>query len=401
MPETPDHLTQDGGRSRQSRAHGRNGLCLWVAGSSLARRPGNGWLAAALLALAFLLPNATAQAPRSVNAAAIAAERPPQTLSAYRFFRDAGAREPNAGVTPYDLNTPLWSDGALKFRYVFIPPGMQARYNSEGVFEFPVGTVLIKTFAFAADMRTPTENVRFLETRLLIRREAGWIALPYVWNAEQTEARLSPIGADIPVQFTDEAGETVSLDWAVPNRNQCQACHDRAGAITPIGPSARNLNRAFPYAEGAENQLTRWSARDLLSGAPAATEAPRVPRSYDSSDGRLDARARAYLDVNCAHCHNPEGPAHTSGLDLSWSQREPIRWGVFKRPVAAGRGSAGFEFSIEPGHPERSILLHRMEATDPGVMMPETGRQLVDERAIALMRDWIAGMDAEGRLSEN
>ena len=123
-----------------------------------------------------------------------------------------------------------------------------------------------------------------------------------------------------------------------------------------------------------------------------------VPDAY--ADRPFEARARAYLDVNCAHCHNPAGPAHTSGLDLRWAQSEPARWGVLKRPVAAGRGSAGMNFSIEPGHPERSILLHRMTSTDPGVMMPELGRQRVDERAVALVRDWIAGMDDDGRVRE-
>ena len=374
----------------------------------------------ALLALLSLvcITTATAQAPAPVNQAVIAAERPPELLSAYHFFRDAGAREPNERVTPYDLNTPLYSDGALKFRYVFIPPGQQAQYRDEGVFEFPVGTVLIKTFAFAADMRQPTENVRFLETRLLIRRAEGWIALPYVWNEAQTEARLSPIGATIPVSFTNEQCQTIALDWAVPNRNQCKGCHDVAGEFTPIGPNARNLNRAgpeiafSPWSEGNDsaliprsdpistNQLDAWTDDHLLAGAPPGADAPRVPRAFDPASGSLDLRARAYLDVNCAHCHNPQGPAHTSGLDLRWSQHDPIAWGVGKRPVAAGRGSAGFEFAIDPGHPERSILLYRLRATDPGVMMPETGRQLVDERGAALIEDWIAHMDSEGRVHE-
>lgn len=352
-------------------------------------------LSAALALVVVLTAGAMAQAPPAVNAAAISAERPPQLLSAFGFFRDAGAREPNAGVTLYELNTPLYSDGALKFRYVYVPPEAQARYNPDGVFDFPVGTVLIKTFAFAADMRRPTENVRFLETRLLIRRADGWIALPYVWNEAQTEARLSPIGAQIPVSFTDEDGDAINLDWAVPNRNQCKGCHDLAGEFTPIGPSARNLNRDVAYATGAEGQLAHWRAAGILDQAPA--DAPRVANAYDASSGTLEQRARAYLDVNCAHCHNPQGPAHTSGLDLRWSQHEPIQWGVLKRPVAAGRGSAGFEFAIEPGHPERSFLLYRMQSTDPGVMMPETGRQLVDERGVALMRDWIAQMDSQGR----
>jgi uncharacterized repeat protein (TIGR03806 family) len=365
-----------------------------------------------MLAAVSIVGAATARVvPAPVNQAAIASERPPELLSAYRFFRDVAAREPNTGVTPYDLNTPLYSDGALKFRYVFVPPGQQAQYRDEGVFEFPVGTVLIKTFAFAADMRQPTENVRFLETRLLIRRPEGWIALPYVWNEAQTEARLSPIGATLLVSFTDEQGQAIALDWAVPNRNQCKGCHDLAGEFVPIGPSARNLNRQHDYAElsfngervGEQGQLRAWAVFGILDGlAPdrpdgSPTEHPRVPNAYDAS-APLEARARAYLDVNCAHCHNPQGPAHTSGLDLRWSQSDPALWGVLKRPVAAGRGSAGFEFAIEPGHPERSILLYRMQSTDPGVMMPETGRQLVDQRAVALIEQWIAEMDDQGRL---
>ena len=358
----------------------------------------------AALALTLCAASAVAQAPAGVNAAAISAERPPELLSAYRFFRDVGARQPNERVTPYELNTALYSDGALKFRYVYIPPGQTARYNPDTVFEFPVGTVLIKTFAFAADMARPTENVRFLETRLLIRRANGWIALPYVWNETQTEARLSPIGADIPVSFADEDGAAVAFDWAVPNRNQCKGCHDRAGELVPIGPSARNLS-SMPFPAGpheilivcsrepCDGQLALWRRLGILDGG--SSDAPRVPNAYDTEDGALAERARAYLDVNCAHCHNPEGPAHTSGLDLRWSQHEPVQWGVLKRPVAAGRGSAGFDFAIDPGHPERSILLYRMESTDPGVMMPELGRQRVDARGVALIREWIAGMDSD------
>lgn len=377
------------------------------------RRP----ILAALALIVLATASATAQVAPPVNQAAIAAERPPELLSAYRFFRDASARTPNERVTPYDLNTPLYSDGALKFRYVYIPAGQQAQYREDGVFEFPVGTVLIKTFAFAADMRQPTENVRFLETRLLIRRAEGWLAYPYVWNEAQTEARLSSIGANVPVNFTNEEGKAIALEWAVPNRNQCKACHDLAGELTPIGPSARNLNRTsdgeafspwnpdgasvqIPRSEPIQvNQLDSWTTNGLLAGAPHGEAAPSVPQAFDPR-APLELRARAYLDVNCAHCHNPQGPAHTSGLDLRWSQHEPIAWGVGKRPVAAGRGSAGFEFAIEPGRPERSILLHRMRSTDPGVMMPEIGRQLVDERGAALIEEWIARMDAEGRVPE-
>jgi uncharacterized repeat protein (TIGR03806 family) len=349
----------------------------------------------ALLAAAVALAgSAAAQATPGVDARAIAAADPPHLLSAYHFFQDAGARRPNAGVTPYDLNTPLYSDGALKFRYLYLPPHRQAAYRDDGVFELPVGAVLIKTFAFAADMRRPTENVRFLETRLLIHRPNGWVAYPYVWNQAQTQAELSPIGASIPIAFTDTDASSVAFDWAVPNVNQCKGCHDRAGAIAPIGPTARNLNRRLDYGNGAEGQLAHWLAAGMIDRAPA--DAPRLADAYDPASGALADRARAYLQVNCAHCHNPEGPAHTSGLDLRYSDTTPVQWGVRKRPVAAGRGASTFAFDIAPGHPEQSILIYRMTSTDPGEMMPELGRQRVDARAIALMRDWIAQMNPDG-----
>jgi uncharacterized repeat protein (TIGR03806 family) len=347
-------------------------------------------LFSALTALT-LVTSATAQpSPPPVDQRAIAAARPPQRLSDYRFFTDAGGRAPNAGVIAYELNTPLYSDGALKFRYLYIPLGAQAGYRDDGVFEFPIGAVLIKTFAFAADMTRPDENLRLLETRLLIRRAEGWATLPYVWNDAGTEALLSPVGADLDVRFSDEHGQQVALNWAVPNRNQCKGCHDRAGAITPIGPSARNLNRNHD----GQSQLALWLEAGLLDRLPA--DAPRAANAYDPASGTIEARARAYLDVNCAHCHNPEGPAHTSGLDLRWNADPAIAWGVGKRPTAAGRGSAGMQFAIAPGHPEQSFLLYRMESADPGVMMPELGRTLTDQRAVALMRDWIAGMGPDG-----
>lgn len=345
-------------------------------------------LAALAAFAALIVAAAEAQRPQPVNMAALAATAAAPTLDAYRLFTDAGARTPNAGVTPYVINTELYSDAALKFRFVFVPNGQRARYNAQGVLDFPVGTVLVKTFAVAPDMQhAPAENIRYLETRLLIRQQSGWVARAYVWNEAQTEARLTIAGAAIPVSYVDPHGEAASIEWRVPNRNQCGGCHEIGGAMTPLGPSARNLNR--------DGQLTALVNAGVLDAAPA--DAPRAPRAFDASTGSLDQRARAYLDVNCAHCHNPDGPAHTSGLDLRAATSDPVHWGVRKRPVAAGRGSAGFEFSIAPGAPERSILVYRMESLDPGVMMPELGRQRIDREGVALIREWIAAMDETGR----
>jgi uncharacterized repeat protein (TIGR03806 family) len=249
----------------------------------------------------------------------------------------------------------------------------------------------VKTFAYPADFRRPDEKVRALETRLLIRRPAGWTALTYVWNEAQTEATLKRAGARLDVAFTDPRGKAVAFSYAVPNVNQCKECHALNEALTPIGPKARNLNGQFPYADGPENQLARWTRLGLLEGAPAPAKAP-VTAVWDDPAFPLADRARAYLDANCAHCHNPAGVANNSGLYLDAETTDPGRAGRRQAPGRAGRGAGDLEFDIVPGDPDGSILIHRMESTEPGVMMPEVSRALVHTEGVALMRAYVAAM---------
>jgi uncharacterized repeat protein (TIGR03806 family) len=291
---------------------------------------------------------------------------------------------------PYDLNTPLFSDHASKYRFVYVPSGQAAVYNADEAFEFPVGSALIKTFAFPADLSKPDENVRLIETRVLLRRDTGWFAVAYVWNAGQTDADMKIAGAKVAVD-TILDGEPLSINYAVPNRNQCKGCHSVNGEIVPLGPKARNLNKDFAYPGGAENQLAHWAAAGILSGAPDAANAPAVPDWADEA-APVDARARAWLDVNCAHCHRREGPASNSGLFMTWGEQDPVALGIRKRPVAAGRGSGDRTYDIDPGHPDNSILLYRVESAEPGVMMPELGRTLADGRAVALLRAWVENL---------
>lgn len=317
----------------------------------------------------------------------LAADAAPE-LSDYRLFATAAARTPAPGVLPYDLINPLFSDHASKYRYVYVPKGKAAVYDADEAFDFPVGSVLVKTFAFAPDMRAPTASERFIETRLLIRKAEGWVAYPYIWNAEQTEAVYSPVGGRQRIDTIDETGARLSINYAVPNQNQCKECHQTSGVFLPIGPKARNLNHAGP--DGV-NELEDWSARGLLTGAPAPDAAPKVPYAFDAS-ADLGLRARAYLDINCAHCHKADGGASNSGLFLGWDETSPRGWGVHKRPTAAGKASGSNFYVIEPGHPDQSIMLTRMEATEPGMRMPELSRSTVDEKGVALIREWIAGL---------
>lgn len=343
-----------------------------------------------LASLAALIALAAAPAPQGVALDLLLAEAPAPKLSDYRLF--VGDR-PNTGLVPYSLNTPLFSDYAEKYRFVWLPPGTKARYREDGVFDFPVGATLVKTFAYPADLRRPDDDVRWLETRLLVRKAEGWVALAYVWDAERKEAVLKRAGARIDAVFVDAQGRTRQVDYRVPNQNQCKECHQLDKTLVPIGPRARNLNGDFAYADGRENQLARWTKLGLLEGAPQPSRAPRTAR-WDDPVEPLEARARAYLDANCAHCHQPRAIASNSGLFLQLEETRPTALGIGKRPVAAGRGSGGLEVSIAPGHPEASILVHRMASTEPGVMMPELGRSLTHEEGLALIRDYIRGLKA-------
>lgn len=344
---------------------------------------------AGLAIAAAILAGGTSPAPPRVAQEALLAETPARTLDAYRLFDAAG--RPAAELVPFAPATPLFSDYAEKERWLYLPPGTRIDYAPEGPLAFPVGAVLVKTFSYPADLRRPDEDVRRLETRLLIRKPAGWVALAYVWNEAQTEAVLKRAGARIPTGFVGASGTPRQVDYHVPNANQCKECHSRDGVLEPIGPSARNLNVAYPYADGRENQLARLTRLGLLSRAPAPASAPRTP-VWDDGAEPLERRARAYLDANCGHCHSPTGVADNSGLNLNLEETRASALGVGKAPVAAGRGSGGLAVAIAPGRPEASILVHRMASAEPGVMMPELGRSLVHEEGLALVRAWIAAM---------
>lgn len=310
----------------------------------------------------------------------------PKKLSEWHLFTGNGADlKPNTGVVPYDLNSPLFSDYAAKLRTVWMPSGKSAIYDPVKTFQFPAGTIISKSFSF---------NDRVVETRLLVNTAEGWVPLPYVWNADRTEAFLEIAPDAQKIAYHHPSGETIQVDYLIPNVNQCKNCHENAKVNTPIGPRARHLNKDYTYPDGTTvNQLVYWTKAGYLTGAPAdPKDAPRLPVWSDPKSGTLEERARAYLDINCAHCHNPDGPGNTSGLNLSALQNNMVAMGECKTPVAAGRGSGNLRFAILPGKPDESILVYRMASVEPKVMMPELGRSVVHREGLALIREWISSM---------
>jgi uncharacterized repeat protein (TIGR03806 family) len=317
----------------------------------------------------------------------------PKKLSEYGFFiGEMKELKPRADVLPYELNSALFTDYAHKARFVYVPPGKAAVFNPDETFDFPVGSVLIKNFFYYRDERQPSLGREIIETRLLVRQDTGWRSLTYRWNSEQTDAILWRVGELRHVSWTDAAGQTQTVLYAIPNENECYGCHSVNHRTMPIGPRARHLNRAFDYPDGRRHQLTKWTEKGILTGAPSDPTLMLRLASYTDTTQDLEERARAYLEINCAHCHNPRGPANNSGLNLNYDETSPTAYGVCKPPVAAGRGSGGLKYSIVPGKPEESILVHRMKIDDPGSKMPELGRDKVHREGVALIEEWIRNM---------
>jgi uncharacterized repeat protein (TIGR03806 family) len=251
----------------------------------------------------------------------------PQKLSAWHLFTaHSPALKPNRGVIPYE-NTPLFSDYSDKYRFVWISPGTSAHYRDDGPFEFPVGTVLAKTFAFPVGERSAE---KLIETRLLVHSKAGWVALPYVWDEKQSDATLQLVPDPVRVKWTDASARLHDFNYLIPNANECRECHENQNVLLPIGPKARNLNRELAYEDSVENQLEHWARVGYLQGLPATAARPRGAKWDDPGSGSVTDRARAYLDNNCAHCHQPGGQAGYTGVDLRLTQADPGAPGILQ-----------------------------------------------------------------------
>ncbi|MBK9151223.1 MAG: hypothetical protein IPM26_09550 [Saprospiraceae bacterium] len=317
----------------------------------------------------------------------------PAQLSGYRMFEmPLSAMQPKEGVVPYDLNAALFSDYAFKKRFIYIPEGKAMQYHCENVFDFPEGSLIFKFFYYPKDFRHPDKNIRIIETRVLHKKENEWQAYTYVWNESQTDASLILAGDNVPVEWVDAEGEKQAIKYSIPNVIQCKNCHEKSGAMVPIGPAGKHLNKDYAFSVTGINQLRHFADLKILNGWHESVRCTALVNYEKESSGSLDERARSYLDINCAHCHRPDGPARNSGLFLNFEEKQTTKYGLYKAPVAAGRGSGGLHYDIVPGHPDKSILLYRMQSLEPGIMMPESGRKLAHAEGIALIRAWIGNM---------
>jgi uncharacterized repeat protein (TIGR03806 family) len=315
-------------------------------------------------------------------------------LSSWDLFEDIGSQTPAADVLPYDLNTPLFSDYASKDRFVRLPIGEQAHWTSDGVIELPVGSVLVKTFSYLHDRRDPAQGRKLVETRVLVRGDQGWHGASYIYGDSPTDAQLAIAGSIVDTSWIHDDGTPRTNSYVVPNQNQCKNCHaEHDSVLTPLGPKARHVQ---------PDKLQAMIDIGALADAPPRDQWPAAIVSLDyaghAPTGTLDQRAREWLDINCAYCHNPTGAARTSGLFLNWEETDMAKLGVCKAPVATGRGSGGLQYDIVPGQPDQSILVYRISSTEPEIRMPELGRNLVHEEGVAMVREWITAMQGSCAL---
>lgn len=333
-----------------------------------------------------------------------ATERPLRLSDWQLFTVHENELVPNQSSVVFRPNNPLFTDYAHKLRTLWIPQDQQAELVDDEIV-YPVGTILSKTFYYpratnATLLKVADTGLRkieladnqLMETRLLVRKSEGWDAFPYVWNDEQTEAFLRVAGASKAVSLSNENSAAVSnFTYFVPNENQCAGCHTTVhpdGEMHPLGAVYGQLNLDTRESENIVSPLQEMIERGWLS---SEVNFPHS-ESWQDPTAEIEERALAYLNMQCGHCHNPQGAADTSGLILDDTKTAAINRGVCKPPVAAGGGAGDLRYAIVPGQPDESILLYRMRSDKPDEMMPELGRSLIHNEGVDLIRRWIAEM---------
>lgn len=317
---------------------------------------------------------------------------PYPVLSQYKFFKgEMKNLEPAYKVIPYDLSSTLFTDYAHKKRFVWMPEGKKATYAADGkVLNFPKGAVLIKNFYY--DNVLPNNTTRIIETRLMIKTADadGWIFADYIWNDEQTEATLDMRGKDTNISWLQN-GETKTINYRIPAEGECFTCHKSGSPALsiPIGPKPQNLNKDYAYADGSQNQLSRWISEGYLESAPQ-----NITSVIDWTDTTkpLELRVRSYLDINCAHCHS-EG-AHCSYRSMRFAFSEtttPQNLGICM-PTEENINPS-LIYIVAKRVPLRSALYYRMNSVLEAERMPLMGRSIVHTEAIDMIREWITSMD--------
>ncbi|HUQ90123.1 MAG TPA: PQQ-dependent sugar dehydrogenase [Bryobacteraceae bacterium] len=310
----------------------------------------------------------------------------PRKLSETGIFASVARHEVAAGVIPYSINAPFWSDGAVKERFLAMPEGRQIKFNETKPWEFDDGAVTVKSFSLEMEEGNPASRKR-IETRIVVKQDDRWVGYTYNWNDEQTDATLVEAkGMDRSFSVKERSGGVREQVWHYPSRNECMFCHSRAAGFV-LGLTTPQMNRSHKYEAAEDNQLRTFSHIGLFK-----TALPKAPSEYLAYRNPFDetaplaTRVKTYLQVNCAMCHVSDGGGN-SLIELGYKTPLAKAHMVNEPPMHDTFGINNARL-VAPGDPMRSVLFHRVNVRGNG-QMPPTSTNRVDEAGAKLLRDWI------------
>jgi uncharacterized repeat protein (TIGR03806 family) len=322
-------------------------------------------------------------------------------LSDYKFFKgELKNLTPVLGVLPFQPASSLFSDYAHKKRFVWMPNGVKATYNGDGkILEMPVGSALIKNFYY--EHVQPSNTTKLIETRIMIRKATGWIFANYVWNDEQTEAFLDLNGSYKDISWTNENSTVMNVNYRIPSEVQCITCHKTKEIINnteqtiyiPIGIKPQNLNFNYNYGTEVKNQLTKWIEAGYLENNFTLPAAANTTVDYEDTSKPIDARARSYVDINCAHCHTDNKHCDYRPMRFAFSQTAGTNGDTNMGVCVSTEDMQGFPTNlakiVAPGNVNKSMLYYRINTTNETYRMPLHGRTLIHTEGVTLIEQWI------------
>ena len=325
----------------------------------------------------------------------------PATLSATGLFQSpVSSMTPKAGLIPFGINAPLWSDDARKKRWIALPGNSKITFNATGEWTFPVGTILVKHFDLPINDTNPGLTKR-LETRVFYIDQAGGTSYgaTYKWRADNSEADLltNATTAQDEIQTITTSTGTRNQTWSYPSRDNCLNCHNPAAGVV-LGPKTRQLNGTYAYPSGTtDNQLRTWNYLQMftttLNEATIATYAKL--NAVDDVAANLEQRSRSYFDSNCANCHRPGAPMGRAQWDGRYTTALGST-GIIEGTVYADNPLGLADPKIVAGaDPANSMLLQRMMTTT-NARMPQIASHVVDDEAVITITAWINTLPAGG-----
>jgi uncharacterized repeat protein (TIGR03806 family) len=312
----------------------------------------------------------------------------PRLLSQTGAFSQTAELQPADYLVPYGVNSPLWSDGAVKQRWVALPRESKIDFSVDGEWKFPEGTVFVKHFSLPVDDTDP-KVLRRLETRLLIRDSSGGIyGASYKWRADNSDAELVNAGTNETITIKTATGIR-QQKWFYPGRQDCLTCHTAvSGGV--LGVKTSQLNGDYRYPDGInDNQLRVWNHLNWFDQPIKESKIGRLPRLVSIVDTRatLKTRVRSYLDANCSQCHRPGGAE--AFFDARFATPLPQQ-NIINGPVGNQLGVSGARVVV-PGNLNKSMLFHRVSLAGDN-QMPPIAKNLVDANAVAVISQWIMSL---------